>query len=73
MGKSAQVVDRKGVANLRCMQRVPNYMKTKGIEDIEETADGTDFADWRARGGEQGAPAASEDGGEKSFRIITRN
>jgi len=48
-------------------------MKTKGIEDIEETADGTDFADWRARGGEQGAPAASEDGGEKSFRIITRN
>lgn len=49
--KSAQVVDEKGVAGLRCGQRVRNYMKTKGMNDPEAAADLAAFADKRARNG----------------------
>jgi len=54
MGKSPEVIDEKGVAGLRCGERVRNYMKTKGMADPEAVADLTDFADQKVGDGLRG-------------------
>jgi hypothetical protein len=52
------------VAGLRCGQRVRNYMKTKGMVDLEAAADLTDFADKRAIGGDRGTWGPGRAGGQ---------
>ena len=67
--KSAEVIDGKGVASARGVQRVRNRMKTKEMNEAE------DFADGREGGnGNQacGVPVI-EDGGEKPFRMVAWN
>jgi hypothetical protein len=44
MGKSAQVIDGKGVAGPHCKQRVRKYMKTQGMNEAEPAADSSTFA-----------------------------
>ncbi len=74
------MIDEKGVAGLRCGERVRNYMKTKGMVDPEAAADLTDFADKRAIGGEGGTWGQYGDHGrhfgaqrKKPFKMIAWN
>jgi hypothetical protein len=55
MGKSAEVIDGKGVAMAPLGQRVRNHLKTKGIDDVDDFSPET-----LGRGGPHHPPATMQ-------------